>query len=77
LALKNAEDRETAKVHAAGLEGEAHKTALKQVMPASVAYVKPLLAKFGVAKVSDLPKVQFAEFMKVSESYVQGTAVND
>jgi hypothetical protein len=76
-ALKNAEDRGKAKVVAAGLEGVAHENALKRVYPDAVTYVKPLLGKFNVVRVSDLKPEQFVEFMRASESYVQGTAVND
>lgn len=67
LALKNAEARYKA---AAGDDA----AKLKNVMVDAMAYLKPLLAKFGVTRASELKPEQFAAFIDAATPYVQGTA---
>lgn len=43
-------------------------------MPAAVAYVKKLFARFGMAKVSDLPAGKYGEFMVASEKFLEAGA---
>lgn len=43
-------------------------------MPAAVAYVKKLFARFGMAKVSDLPAEKYGEFMMASEKFLEAGA---
>lgn len=43
-------------------------------MPAAVAYVKKLFARFGMAKVSDLPAEKYGEFMTASEKFLAAGA---
>jgi hypothetical protein len=46
----------------------------KKIMAGKVDYVKPLFAKFGIKKVSDLKPEQFADFVSKAAAYVDGTA---
>ncbi len=43
-------------------------------MPEAIAYVKKLFAKFEMKKVSDLPAEKYADFMTVSEAFLQAGA---
>lgn len=73
LSLENYEKRAREKLPK-GLSDAQRAEAEKQIMFNKVEYTKPLLSTFGVGKVSDLKPEQFAEFMKVSKAYVNGTA---
>lgn len=75
LTLENFEKRAREAIpNYADLKGNALDVVEQKIMRDKVAYTKPLLAKFGVGKVSDLKPEQYADFMAASVPFVDGTA---
>ena len=74
-ALVNAQARAEAAIpNFKALKGKDLETANNKVQAEKVAYVKPLLVKFGAANVSSLKPEQYADFLEAAQAYISGEA---